>query len=315
VAREIAHAESLDKDIFPLLLRGRPFFRLTDVQYENVARGKMPTAAFLHRLRAVTAGAGPTIAPTTEAPKSDGPHSVVTAPRVAIPADGGPVTVAPDRRNITRWVAGIVAAVLALVVVTVVATSAGHLIGGSATSPPTTTQTSPTPPGPDPGLASFEQSWLSSVIGCGDIASPPFAGSTGEVDCSLATSPAPNADANVLFVSFSSSGAADGAVTCVQGPNAFGYAVSAPDVRPSIVVHPASTSGRVGRYCEAVSVESVPESGPQVVFSITWTDATRPYLGLPRVAFPNLRPDPSSRTYTLSASTSAAARSYWAAHA
>jgi len=44
VSREINYAEAKMKPIFPLLLRGDPFFRLGNIQYENVTDGRMPSA-------------------------------------------------------------------------------------------------------------------------------------------------------------------------------------------------------------------------------------------------------------------------------
>lgn len=43
VSREINYAEAKMKPIFPLLLRGEPFFRLSNIQYENVTDGCMPS--------------------------------------------------------------------------------------------------------------------------------------------------------------------------------------------------------------------------------------------------------------------------------
>jgi len=43
VSREINYAEAQKKRIFPLLLRGDPFFGLSNIQYENVTDRRMPT--------------------------------------------------------------------------------------------------------------------------------------------------------------------------------------------------------------------------------------------------------------------------------
>ncbi len=51
VDREIVLAENLAKPILPLLLKGPVFFGLGDLQYENVATGALPSAAFTSRLR------------------------------------------------------------------------------------------------------------------------------------------------------------------------------------------------------------------------------------------------------------------------
>jgi hypothetical protein len=51
VNREISHAEHVGKPIRPLLLAGRPFFRLSEMQYEDVTGSGMPSIAFVSRLR------------------------------------------------------------------------------------------------------------------------------------------------------------------------------------------------------------------------------------------------------------------------
>jgi hypothetical protein len=52
VNREVQEAEDLNKPIMPLLLRGRPFLRLNDIQYEDVRGGHLPRGAdFLARLK------------------------------------------------------------------------------------------------------------------------------------------------------------------------------------------------------------------------------------------------------------------------
>ncbi len=50
VNREIDLAQELDKPILPLLLAGRPFLALRDLQYEDVTDGGMPSDRFVHRL-------------------------------------------------------------------------------------------------------------------------------------------------------------------------------------------------------------------------------------------------------------------------
>jgi hypothetical protein len=51
VNREIIQAEEMGKPIHPLLVKGRRFFRLADVQYEDVTGGQMPPPRFVDRLR------------------------------------------------------------------------------------------------------------------------------------------------------------------------------------------------------------------------------------------------------------------------
>jgi TIR domain len=53
VEREIARAETMQKPIFPILLAGRPFFRLADVQYEDAVGGQMPSHRFVSTLMAL----------------------------------------------------------------------------------------------------------------------------------------------------------------------------------------------------------------------------------------------------------------------
>jgi hypothetical protein len=55
VAREIDQAELMNKPIFPLLLDGRRFFRLSNLQYEDVTGARMPTLSFVARLRTLLA--------------------------------------------------------------------------------------------------------------------------------------------------------------------------------------------------------------------------------------------------------------------
>jgi WD40 repeat protein len=77
VNREIARAETNGKPIFPLLLAGSPFFRLADLQYEDVSGGGMPTDAFLDQLsRALgTSSSVPQPASATaKRPSSRGAH-------------------------------------------------------------------------------------------------------------------------------------------------------------------------------------------------------------------------------------------------
>ena len=54
VDREIDLAEEQKKPIAPLLLSGRPFFRLRHLQYEDVRDRNMPSAEFVSALRAMT---------------------------------------------------------------------------------------------------------------------------------------------------------------------------------------------------------------------------------------------------------------------
>lgn len=51
VKREINHAEGRRKPLFPLLLQGEIFFRLNDLQFDDVTARKMPTDRVLDRIR------------------------------------------------------------------------------------------------------------------------------------------------------------------------------------------------------------------------------------------------------------------------
>jgi len=53
VAREIAHADESGKPILPLLLKGRRFFSLANIQYKSVTGGEIPGPAFMARLRSL----------------------------------------------------------------------------------------------------------------------------------------------------------------------------------------------------------------------------------------------------------------------
>ena len=53
VAREITQAENRNRPIFPLLLLGEAFFRLNDLQFEDVRRGQMPGSEFVRRLQSL----------------------------------------------------------------------------------------------------------------------------------------------------------------------------------------------------------------------------------------------------------------------
>lgn len=106
VAREIDQAELMHKPIFPLLLDGRRFFRLANLQYEDVTGARMPRPSFVARLRAISAGEPPSAAatdtPSTAAePVAEPPSSplLVARPVITIPtsrAVGAAIAVSPD---------------------------------------------------------------------------------------------------------------------------------------------------------------------------------------------------------------------------
>jgi len=53
VEREIDEARETSRPILPLLLRGRRFFTLANIQYEDVSTGELPGPDFMTRLREV----------------------------------------------------------------------------------------------------------------------------------------------------------------------------------------------------------------------------------------------------------------------
>jgi hypothetical protein len=61
----------MNKPIFPLLLDGRRFFRLSNLQYEDVTGARMPKPSFVARLRAISTGEPLSVAATV-APSSAG---------------------------------------------------------------------------------------------------------------------------------------------------------------------------------------------------------------------------------------------------
>ncbi|HET9257573.1 MAG TPA: beta-propeller fold lactonase family protein [Pseudonocardiaceae bacterium] len=72
VAREINQAELMNKPIFPLLLDGQGFFRLSNLQYEDVTGARMPKPSFVARLRAISAEESlPVAATLTRSPAAE----------------------------------------------------------------------------------------------------------------------------------------------------------------------------------------------------------------------------------------------------
>ncbi|AGZ40707.1 toll/interleukin-1 receptor domain-containing protein [Actinoplanes friuliensis] len=51
IEREISRAQQQGKPVMPLLLSGQVFFRLSDLHYENVTAGRMPSESYLAALR------------------------------------------------------------------------------------------------------------------------------------------------------------------------------------------------------------------------------------------------------------------------
>lgn len=65
VSREIHRAETKGKPIVPLLLRGEPFFRLSNIHFADVTSGAMPSEAFVAQLQRLTV-----TSPTPPAPEA-----------------------------------------------------------------------------------------------------------------------------------------------------------------------------------------------------------------------------------------------------
>jgi hypothetical protein len=78
VNREIAQAEDTGKPIFPLLLEGERFFRLADLQYQDVRGGLLPDRAFIDRLVQISGQA--TVATPAEDEVNSGEWVEVTMP-------------------------------------------------------------------------------------------------------------------------------------------------------------------------------------------------------------------------------------------
>lgn len=65
VNREINRAEHMSKPVYPLLLKGAAFFRISDLQYEDVTGGRMPPSRFVDRLRGHPQGTRTSPQPST----------------------------------------------------------------------------------------------------------------------------------------------------------------------------------------------------------------------------------------------------------
>jgi hypothetical protein len=95
VSREIEHAEKKGKPILPLLLRGKPFFSLANIQYEAVVDGAMPGPEFVRRLSDLVSAVnvtatGAVTRDTGNGPGIQAPPHGIAALRGAIPLAAGP---------------------------------------------------------------------------------------------------------------------------------------------------------------------------------------------------------------------------------
>lgn len=134
VAREILRAESKSRPIIPLLLAGEPFFRLADMQYEDVRDGRMPSSGLVAILRKLTEG-GITPAPQTHTPQPALQPMVATvpgpyAPTAAAKADVLISASSPGRPIVftgrVNWAVGIMVSLVVSVIVFYLAFAIGY---------------------------------------------------------------------------------------------------------------------------------------------------------------------------------------------
>ncbi|MBB5870349.1 hypothetical protein F4553_003728 [Allocatelliglobosispora scoriae] len=83
ISLEINRAVLKQRPILPLLLAGDGFFRLSTVQHENVTGGRMPSAAFISRLRAHQGSHEPTA--SASRPQSRRPSPLILRPTLPSP--------------------------------------------------------------------------------------------------------------------------------------------------------------------------------------------------------------------------------------
>jgi hypothetical protein len=157
VHREIDQAQHAGLPIFPLLLAGTRYFRVADIQYEDVTLGIMPGEVFVQRLRDLVVRGdrpdglptpGPTAPQTGNGPPQAGPVPSAYVGPVA-PAHPGPVwrpvipqPVAPGRRlSPLAITVAVVAGVLAVLCV-----SATVYLGSLDFRKPNGTPTQSAPP-------------------------------------------------------------------------------------------------------------------------------------------------------------------------
>ena len=193
VDREIAHARAAGKPILPVLRAGRPFFSLSNLQYEDVTDGSLPGAAFISRLSAIieatTTGeklANPSPTPAVAA-EVESVAQVPPAPKAHVAV---PVAAVPNTRK--RVLAALAVALVAVTgaVTPIVLSSLGDK-NDKASS------TGPAYPFTAPGLAiSPDGQWLyvtyNSVVNGGNSTKP--SGSFVSIDIQTKTTGAPMSD-------------------------------------------------------------------------------------------------------------------------
>jgi hypothetical protein len=110
VNREINRAEQQRKPVFPLLLKGSTFFRLSNLQFEDVTGGRLPSDRYITRLQQAT-GLGTTA--TRQQPTAPPPiRATASVPRIAGPIvawganENGQVNVPPGITDAIAVAAG-----------------------------------------------------------------------------------------------------------------------------------------------------------------------------------------------------------------
>jgi hypothetical protein len=120
VKREIGRAEAMNRPILPLLLAGSVFFRLSDLQYEDVSDGDLPPARFVARLaglvgtRQVPAPELASAVPVPVPPSGAAPRpAAASEPVVGAEIGGGPGPVRTPMSRRAVLVSGLATAALA----------------------------------------------------------------------------------------------------------------------------------------------------------------------------------------------------------
>jgi len=170
VDREIAHARAAGKPILPVLLAGRPFFSLANLQYENVTDGAMPSPDFVSRLRSITEATATSEHPAVGTPQPEVEPKPALGPKAASPVPVAPSPkVEPTTPNLTgadrsrRKRMLVVAVALMLVVISGTVTA---IVVSSSNGKDTATSSGSGSGSPDypfwaPGLAiSSDGQWL-----------------------------------------------------------------------------------------------------------------------------------------------------------
>ncbi|MEV0678554.1 TIR domain-containing protein [Actinosynnema sp. NPDC050436] len=138
---EITRARDLGKPVLPVLLAGTVFFRLGNLQFEDVRDGSMPGDRFIRALRRLTDPATPTAGPTTAPDPDTVPQAVAEDVVAEHPVRDAPPGARP-LRNALWWGLGGGALVAALVITLV--TLSHRAVDADARGSTSTTTTSVT---------------------------------------------------------------------------------------------------------------------------------------------------------------------------